>query len=241
MPRRTRNRQKILNAKIIEQAGRCHYCYQDIGSIINYRGKEVVLTATLDHRIPFAYCQAHFKDNYVMACQICNAIKADKVFDTEDKLIEYIFEVWERRSGGLVKKVSIPKTCYNCGDRFISKRKWGKFCSTKCRNIYHLNQLQLIERRCISCNNIFQPIKSWQVYCSKNCWKEKMRRLFNTKPGVSRVDFPLRECICGCGLFKPNRAWQKYRNKDCKKRMRNQAICPNCGHQFKLKELRENG
>ena len=48
------------------------------------------LADSVDHIIPYAYCQTHDRDNLVAACMDCNHIASDKIFDSLSKKREYI-------------------------------------------------------------------------------------------------------------------------------------------------------
>lgn len=70
-------------ARIIAQQGnRCLYCEIPIGTIIDRRGKDVVLRTNWDHFIPYAYVARNPHDNWVLACHVCNGIKRGRIFKT---------------------------------------------------------------------------------------------------------------------------------------------------------------
>ena len=68
-------------ARIVAQQGnRCLYCELPIGTIVERRGKDVVLRLNWDHFIPYAYVARNPRDNWVLACHVCNGIKRGRIF-----------------------------------------------------------------------------------------------------------------------------------------------------------------
>lgn len=64
-----------------EQGGQCAYCGLPIGAIICRLDRSpVTLQEVFDHFVPLAYAQSNSENNWVMACQVCNAIKGDHVY-----------------------------------------------------------------------------------------------------------------------------------------------------------------
>jgi 5-methylcytosine-specific restriction endonuclease McrA len=84
-----RIKQTILEA----QEGKCFYCQCDLSSTwyISPRMKTPRRVRTeFDHLLPFAFCNDQNTSNFVAACNVCNRIKYDRVFDSVEKLVSYI-------------------------------------------------------------------------------------------------------------------------------------------------------
>lgn len=64
------------------QLGRCLYCELPIGTRVKRGGKVEALTAQWDHFVPYSYLAQNPEANWVLACQVCNRIKNDRMFKT---------------------------------------------------------------------------------------------------------------------------------------------------------------
>ena len=84
----------ILN----RQGNRCLYCHQCFGSEQIRYGRIIVLRVNWDHIIPYAYTMNSKASNFAAACQVCNALKASKVFKDIDSVRLYL-EVERERNG----------------------------------------------------------------------------------------------------------------------------------------------
>lgn len=84
-----------------------------------------------------------------------------------------------KRAGDTVRK---PQTveCTQCGKPFVTKIYNRKFCSKKCRELFHYNPA-MKEHICPVCNKKFLTTKGNKKYCSDLCahkvklnpnWKE---------------------------------------------------------------------
>ena len=86
---------KSVRDKIImEQNYKCIYCDMPFGSIY-VRGDNPhphKTTIHFDHFIPFIYSSNNHVDNFVAACNICNSIKSDKMFNNLDEATIYVIE-----------------------------------------------------------------------------------------------------------------------------------------------------
>lgn len=70
-------------ARIIAQQGnRCLYCEIPLGTTISRKGKDIVLRLNWDHFIPYAYVARNPRDNWVLACHVCNGLKRGRIFKT---------------------------------------------------------------------------------------------------------------------------------------------------------------
>lgn len=67
---------------IAEQGNRCLYCEIPIGTIVDRRGRDVVLRLNWDHFVPYAYVARNPRDNWVLACHVCNGLKRGRIFKT---------------------------------------------------------------------------------------------------------------------------------------------------------------
>jgi 5-methylcytosine-specific restriction endonuclease McrA len=64
---------------------KCIYCDFSFGAVV-WRakpiGKAIILRVTFDHFVPFNFSLNNKATNFVAACQVCNGIKSNKVFDS---------------------------------------------------------------------------------------------------------------------------------------------------------------
>lgn len=71
------------------QKGCCFYCGNRFNKLIHKNGYQV-FQPQIDHVLPFSYSFNDDFDNLVLACQICNRIKADYIFDTIEQAMTYV-------------------------------------------------------------------------------------------------------------------------------------------------------
>lgn len=64
------------------QGNRCLYCEIPIGATIWRRSRTVTLRVNWDHFVPYAYLARNPRNNWVLACHVCNAIKSCRMFDS---------------------------------------------------------------------------------------------------------------------------------------------------------------
>lgn len=75
----------------------CAYCQVAFGSVARRPGHEpVVVVMEADHFIPFTLTRRDEEGNYVAACQICNGLKQDTVFDSVINARRHIDRLWVR-------------------------------------------------------------------------------------------------------------------------------------------------
>lgn len=80
---RRRYPRKVERDRVIDRQGNaCLYCGLTIGTLIWRRNRVVRLVANWDHFVPYAYCARNDGANWVLACHVCNRIKAARMFDT---------------------------------------------------------------------------------------------------------------------------------------------------------------
>ena len=77
-------------AQLEEQNHCCFYCRRPFGAFVTRKRRLVRLSIAWDHFIPYAYSQDNHARNFVAACQICNAIKNDRCFQTVEEACIYI-------------------------------------------------------------------------------------------------------------------------------------------------------
>lgn len=89
-----------LNARktqLERQENRCLYCEREFGTYVFRNVRAIRLRTTWDHVVPFAYSQNNNDTNFVAACQICNGIKADHVFQDLDAARLYVTDKRRQR------------------------------------------------------------------------------------------------------------------------------------------------
>lgn len=72
------------------QENRCAYCEVHFGTWVRRNGKPIKLAVRWDHVVPWCFNANNADENFVAACQICNGIKADLIFDTIEAARVYI-------------------------------------------------------------------------------------------------------------------------------------------------------
>src|SRR6185503_6107891 len=50
----------------------CLYCGRRLGSVVWYKGRQIVLRVNYDHVLPFEYACDNSLGNFVAACHVCN-------------------------------------------------------------------------------------------------------------------------------------------------------------------------
>lgn len=80
------------------------------------------LADTVDHIIPYAYCQTHDRDNLVACCLDCNLIAGDKIFESLSAKREFIrarrgMKKWRMR---FLNRYSL---CSVCREPFLEGHK----------------------------------------------------------------------------------------------------------------------
>lgn len=63
-----------------EQAGKCLYCGFPTNALIIRNNQFVQLWEEFDHFVPISYGSSNSAENWVLACNVCNGIKADHIF-----------------------------------------------------------------------------------------------------------------------------------------------------------------
>lgn len=85
------------DAQLCAQDDRCFYCRNRFGELIQVYDRPVKLRPCWDHLVPYSYSQNNHTYNFVAACQLCNGIKAAKMFDTVEEAVEYVAAGWQRK------------------------------------------------------------------------------------------------------------------------------------------------
>lgn len=79
------------------QAHCCAYCDRPFGSWIHTGEKPLQLVVEWDHVTPFCHTANNHPSNFVAACQVCNAIKHDLIFDSLEDIRVHVALKWEAR------------------------------------------------------------------------------------------------------------------------------------------------
>jgi len=90
--RRTRPPKKIIDKMLLDQDFKCFYCLIPFGTFFNHpRTRKLFRTRVcLDHLVPYSYSQNNEKTNFVCACQICNSIKSNLMFESIESARVYV-------------------------------------------------------------------------------------------------------------------------------------------------------
>lgn len=94
------------NRILDNQFQRCIYCGLRFDATVQYVGKNkskraslkvITLRVTWDHLVPYTYTANNRDENFVAACQVCNAIKGAKLFYSIDEAIDYVRKRWHAK------------------------------------------------------------------------------------------------------------------------------------------------
>ena len=84
-----------------------------------------------------------------------------------------------------LKRARHPKqaACIHCANQFISTASGqpGKFCSTRCLELWRVNAFKPEIRKCIVCSSEYLAKKSFQRYCCKRCNAKSTVRTYRTE------------------------------------------------------------
>lgn len=73
------------------QDNKCHWCAREFGdTVLLRRGRAVLLKAVWDHFIPYSYTGSCDDLEFVAACQLCNGVKSNHIFDSEEECRQYL-------------------------------------------------------------------------------------------------------------------------------------------------------
>ena len=75
---------------LADQLYACFYCGRPFGVLQKRLEEEFILEITWDHKLPYVLFQDSDSENFVAACQICNALKRDIIFDTVEDARFYL-------------------------------------------------------------------------------------------------------------------------------------------------------
>lgn len=93
-----RKNSKHIGKRLVKKfMNKCFWCRREFGSWILKKGVPVRLIPTLDHVMPYSYSECDEPSNHVAACQICNLLKHNYIFDNEEKTREYILQQWDKK------------------------------------------------------------------------------------------------------------------------------------------------
>lgn len=82
---------KHRQAQILElQQNKCLYCDKPFGTIYVRKGKLLFTKIHFDHLVPYSYTQSCKDSEFVAACNICNNIKSNKMFETVEEVFHYV-------------------------------------------------------------------------------------------------------------------------------------------------------
>ena len=75
---------------LLRQDDRCLYCERLFGSWARRNGKPLQLSVCWDHFAPYSYSRDNQDLNFVAACQVCNGIKSNRIFETIEQARVYL-------------------------------------------------------------------------------------------------------------------------------------------------------
>ena len=92
---RKRPRKKDRERLLREFHDACAYCERTFNRFVHYHGKLDRTKLTRDHQVPWIYSQDNRGQNFLPACQFCNAWKSSFVFKTLEEVKIYVGQKWE--------------------------------------------------------------------------------------------------------------------------------------------------
>jgi len=96
-----KERKRIL----LVQGNHCLYCNKEFGTPYYYKNKHYFTKINWDHLVPFSYSREN-KSNFVAACNICNHLKSDLIFETVQEVFYYVEH--KRKKKGYVFAEDLP-------------------------------------------------------------------------------------------------------------------------------------
>lgn len=143
----------------------CIYCTVPFGSYVKYKGETRATTSHRDHFI--AKCQGgeYISNNLVDACNICNQIKTDKIFENGTEAKAYILEQLIKGEFQVIVKADV---------------------TVKLEKKYQTKTVKIINTtptKCPMCNKHFQP-KGNKHFCSGRC-KQRFHRMDKVARGFN--------------------------------------------------------
>ena len=80
----------VIERATEKQGHVCLYCQLPFGTVVSTRTGDKTQTPVADHYVPVAWYNMRSEDNIVAACQICNTLKADILFESVQEAWRYI-------------------------------------------------------------------------------------------------------------------------------------------------------
>lgn len=72
----------------------CAYCERAFGSYAKYGNEVRKIRINWDHKVPWIYNQNNHDENFLPACQCCNAWKSSKIFANIDEVRLFVHQKW---------------------------------------------------------------------------------------------------------------------------------------------------
>jgi 5-methylcytosine-specific restriction endonuclease McrA len=91
-------RKSLMGAKekarlMLAQNYRCYWCGTTFWSLYRLAGKrQQALKPEVDHNVPFSFSNDNHPANLVLACDLCNGLKSNHMFDTETECQEFLLK-----------------------------------------------------------------------------------------------------------------------------------------------------
>jgi len=64
------------------QGHHCAYCALPFGTVVSWKSRDTAQNLVGDHLVPYSMGGDSGRDNLVAACQVCNSLKGDRVFES---------------------------------------------------------------------------------------------------------------------------------------------------------------
>lgn len=143
------------NRLVEAQGGLCLYCLLPFGSEVRWKHRRRTLRAEIDHLVPVAWKDDNRTSNLAAACQVCNSVKADGMYDTieaaRDAIAQRTTALVVLSADGAVPIRRKPQlACVVCGRMYEPKREWQVYCGNPCR------QRAYFDRRVAAAAKVYQ-------------------------------------------------------------------------------------
>jgi len=86
----------IKKKLIKDQGDRCFWCGRMIGKRYQKGNRIMFLKRNYDHAVPYSRLYRNGRDNWRLACNVCNRWKASIVFTNEHDCSEYLQKKWDK-------------------------------------------------------------------------------------------------------------------------------------------------
>ncbi len=96
-PHRRHPSQTRQDALLLEFGNGCAYCRMQFGTLVEWGKRRAVLRLVWDHFIPFIATGDSSDENFRPACQLCNGLKRDRLFQSLEEAQGFVARSFDRK------------------------------------------------------------------------------------------------------------------------------------------------